>query len=137
MTRRNVEGAPLLGELEAAVMERLWDAGECDVKAMHRAIGVRRHITVNTVQSTMERLYRKGLLGRTKVSHAYVYRPEISREAYGAQLVEDVLGQVMRGDREPLLAAFVDLAARAGKDELDRLERLIADRRQGLRRAKP
>jgi predicted transcriptional regulator len=59
-----------LGELESAVLERLWSAGPEDVKAVHQAVGARRGITLNTVQSTMERLYRKGLLARDKVSHA-------------------------------------------------------------------
>jgi len=118
-----------LGELEAAVMAYVWDAGPCDVKAVYAQVGRTRGITLNTVQSTMERLSRKELLDRRKVSHAYVYSARLSRETFGAGIVRDVVQRFLGGEPAPLLAAFVDLAAREGDEELDRLERLIAAKR--------
>jgi predicted transcriptional regulator len=122
--------ALLLGDLEQAVMRRLWSGGPQDVKACHLAIGPSRRITHNTVQSTMERLYRKGLLRRDKVSHAYVYEAALSREEYGTQLARDIVAAAV-GTAAPtsLLTAFVDLAERTGDEGLARLERLIAERR--------
>lgn len=121
---------PRLGELETAVLEHVWAQGPCDVKAAHRALGTRRHITLNTVQSTMERLFRKGLLDREKVSHAFVYSARESRAELGARVVEDVVARLMEGEAAPVLAAFVDLAARTDRANLDELERLIAARRK-------
>ena len=119
----------LLGDLERAVMEHAWLAGASDVKAAHAAIAKARRITHNTVQSTMERLYRKGYLRRDKVSHAYVYEAAVSREALAARAMEAVVAGVLGGEAESMLSAFVDVAARAGDDQLARLERLIAERR--------
>jgi predicted transcriptional regulator len=119
----------VLGALEAAIMAHVWDTGPCDVKAAYDAVGRARGITLNTVQSTMERLGRKGLLDRRKVSHAYVYSARVSREGFGARIVRDVVQRFLGGRPAPMLAAFVDLAARAGDDELERLERLIAEHR--------
>ena len=111
-------------------MLRLWSGGPQDVKACHLAIGRSRRITHNTIQSTMERLYRKGLLRRDKVSHAYVYEASLTREEYGTRLARDVVAAAV-GSAAPvsLLAAFVDLAERTGDEGLARLERLIAERR--------
>ena len=81
------------------------------------------------MQSTVERLYRKGLLEREKVSHAYVYTPRVSREEYGAAVMHDVVRDLLGGKLEPVLAAFVDLTARVGPAELTRLERLVSERR--------
>lgn len=120
----------LLGDLERAVMARLWESGPADAKAVHQAIGRPRRITLNTVQSTVERLHRKGLLDREKVSHAYVYAPRISREEFGAEVMHGVVRDLLGGELEPVLAAFVDLTARVGKDELSRLERLVSERRR-------
>jgi predicted transcriptional regulator len=122
--------AVALGELERAVMTRLWENGQADVKGLFREIGRPRRITLNTVQSTVERLYRKGLLDREKVSHAYVYTPRISREEFGAEMMHGVVRDLLGGNLEPVLAAFVDLTARVGKDELSRLERLVSERRE-------
>ena len=48
---------PHLGELERAILARLWSHGPADVKAMQRAIGEARGIKPNTVQSTLDRLH--------------------------------------------------------------------------------
>jgi predicted transcriptional regulator len=124
---------PRLGELETAVLEHLWSSGASDVKAVHRSIGEPRGITHNTVQSAMERLFRKGLLAREKVSHAYVYSPRQSREELGARVVQDVVARLLQGEAAPVLEAFVDLAARTDAANLDRLEKLIARKRNGSR----
>ncbi len=118
-----------LGELEVSVMQHVWAEGPADVKAVHRAVGVKRGISLHTVQSTMERLHRKGLLDREKVSHAYVYSARLSRDEYGSRAVEDVLSGLMEGASEPMMSAFVDFAARTGDEALARLERLIRERR--------
>jgi predicted transcriptional regulator len=123
-----------LGKLEVSVMQHVWTHGPADVKAVHRIIGVPRGISLNTVQSTMERLHRKGLLEREKVSHAYVYAARVSREEYGSRAVEDVLSGLMAGDTEPMMSAFVNVAARTGEDTLARLERMIRARRAAASR---
>ena len=120
--------APFLGDLELAVMEHLWDRGEGDAKTVHRAIGRRRRITVNTVQSTLKRLFEKSLLMREKVSHAYVYAPRTDRETFHQTVLEQVMERLMKGEADAMLAAFVDLTERAGAEQLERLERLVAAR---------
>jgi predicted transcriptional regulator len=120
---------PILGDLERSVLEHLWSGGPSDVKAVHKALGVRRGISSNTVQSALERLYRKGLLSREKSSHAFVYAPAISREELGARLVHDVVSSVLGGEAQQVLSAFVEFAERGGDETLARLEELIAARR--------
>ncbi|MEA3274255.1 MAG: BlaI/MecI/CopY family transcriptional regulator [Pseudomonadota bacterium] len=120
---------PYLGSLELAVLEELWAQGALDAKTMHRGVGKRRGISLNTVQSTLERLFRKGLLLREKVSHAFLYTPAIQREELMGQLIGEVVETLSDGRQEPMLAAFVDLAAKVDEDNLARLERLIAERR--------
>lgn len=121
---------PLLGELETAVMSHLWDGGDGDAKAVHAALGKRRGITLNTIQSTLKRLYEKGLLHRDKVSHAHVYRPRVSRSDFHRDLINGLVGNLMRGQGEALVSAFVDVAERAGPEHLARLEALVAERRR-------
>ena len=110
-------------------MESLWSQGERDAKSVHNEIGVRRGISLNTVQSTLERLFRKGLLQREKVSHAFVYAPAVQRKELMERLIGDVVETLSDGRPEPMLAAFVDLAVRVDEENLARLERLLAERR--------
>lgn len=120
---------PYLGELEIAVIEYLWSFGATDAKAVHRQLGTARGISVNTIQSTMERLFKKGLLQREKVSHAYVYTSSASREKLMAEMIDNVVDKLSGGSTEAMLSTFVDLADRVEEDTLDRLEELIAERR--------
>ena len=120
---------PFLGELELAVLEELWTHDALDAKAVHRIIGIRRGISLNTVQSTLERLFRKQLLRREKVSHAYLYTSALRREDLMERLIKEVVDTFSHGSSEPMLTAFVDLAAQVDEENLAKLERMIAERR--------
>ena len=113
-----------LGELEIAVLDDLWSSGSSDAKTVHRRVGGRRKITLNTVQSTLDRLYRKTLLSREKVSHAFVYTPQLSKSELSSRLIDGLMQSTLGNDRQSMLAAFVSLAADA--NALSELEALIA-----------
>lgn len=118
-----------LGELEMAVLDHLWNSGEGDVRAVHKIVGTEREVSSNTIQSTLERLYRKSLLSREKVRHAYVYRPAVTRPELISRYIDDVI-ETFSGDRgNHALAAFVDWLDRADAETLEQLEALLAERR--------
>ena len=121
---------PELGALESSVMEHLWTRGEGDAKSVHAALGKRRGITLNTIQSTLKRLFEKGLLVRDKVSHAHVYRPRTSRAEFERSALQGLIEDLMKGEAAGMVAAFVDLTERAGPEHLARLEALVAERRR-------
>lgn len=130
MTRAS-ETSPRLGELETEVLEYLWSVGEADVLQVHAAIGKRRQITPNTVGSAIERLFRKRLVRRQKVSHAYRYAPTLDRDAFALRRVAEAAGGLQAMAKAGLLSAFVDLVADVDDAALDRLEALIAKKRGG------
>jgi predicted transcriptional regulator len=129
MAKRTRGPLPRLGDLELAVLEHLWHAGEADVVQAHGAIGEQRQISVNTVGSALERLYRKRLASRVKVSHAYRYTPTLSRDEFRVRRVAEAAGGVRALASDGVLAAFVDLVADTSSEALDRLEAMIAERR--------
>ena len=120
---------PRFGELELELLEHLWTVSDTDVTEAHRHVGRKRGITPNTVGSALERLHRKGLLEREKVSHAYRYRAGLTRDAFAAQRIRHVLGSTPSLANTGLLSAFVDLLASEDEELLDRLEALIAEKR--------
>jgi predicted transcriptional regulator len=122
---------PNLGDLELEVLEHLFRAGEADVTEAHAAIGKRRGIKPNTIGSALERLYKKGLATRQKVSHAFRYSPALEREEFAARQVLSAAGDLGSLASAGLLSAFVDLVASTDHAALDRLEALIAEKRAG------
>jgi predicted transcriptional regulator len=119
-----------LGSLELAVLDRLWSAGPADVAAVHAAVGAPRGLASNTIQSTLERLHRKGLAERRKLGRAFEYRARTSRAEWLTATLSDWLDAAPGADASLMLAAFVDLAERAGAESLDALEALVRRRRR-------
>ncbi|MEQ8461910.1 MAG: BlaI/MecI/CopY family transcriptional regulator [Sandaracinaceae bacterium] len=123
------EALPVLGELELAVLEHLWTEQESDVASTHARVGKPRDITLNTVGSALERLHRKGLVERWKVSHAFRYRASIDRESFHARRMVEAAGGASALANTGLLAAFLDAVAEADASTLDRLEEALKQRK--------
>lgn len=128
MTEKQIREKLHLGELEEAVLEVLWDHGPATVKQLRVLLLGQRAVSHNSLQASVERLCRKGLLDRTKVSHAYVYEARCQRREVLGELVGNILERLGTPDREPALAAFVDLVEREGEDSLRRLEAMVGER---------
>lgn len=80
------------GELEAVVMDRLWDAeGTVTVREVFEDLRQTREIAYTTVMSTMDNLHRKGWLSRKRQGKAFLYWPTLTREQYSARLMRDAL----------------------------------------------
>lgn len=125
--------APILGDLELATLDHLWTHGDQDAKQVHDAIGRGRHITLNTIQSTLKRLFEKGFLEREKISHAHVYSPRISRADFHRGALQDVVDRLMGGQSDAMLSAFIGMAEDIGPEQLERLERLVSERLRSYR----
>jgi len=103
------------GELEAAIMERVWSAGRpLLVREIQQALVPER--AYNTVWTVTEILYRKGWLTRTKEGRAYRYEPTASREDYTAGLMGEALAAST--DRAAALRRFAEQIDPAEAEEL-------------------
>lgn len=120
-----------LGELERDVLDALWTEPALTPGEVHVRVGQARGISVNTVQSALKRLFEKGLLGREKVSHAYVYHALVSRAELQRQLLGEIDAQFSDQSSSTFLAAFLDLAEEQGEETMRRLEQMIAARLRG------
>lgn len=118
-----------LGELEKLVLNYLWSVGSADAKQVHEHFKRIRGGSLNTIQSTLDRLYKKTILKREKQGHAYWYRTAKEKKDFLGELIHTVT-QDFSSDHDHLLAAFVSLSADLDEAQLDRLEVLIQCSRQ-------
>lgn len=80
------------GELEAAVMERLWSYGRATtVREVLDDLNRDRALAYTTVMTVMDNLHRKGWLRRQMEGRAYLYEPVSSRQEYSARLMAEAL----------------------------------------------
>ena len=95
-----------LGELEAVIMDRLWQWGRpAPVREMLDDLRKERPLAYTTVMTVMENLYRKGWLRRHRDGRAWRYEPTSSRSSYTAALMSNALATST--DRRNALAHFV------------------------------
>lgn len=114
------------GELEAAIMDRVWRAdGPLLVREIHAGLRPERQPAYNTVLTVVEILYRKGWLARQKDGRAFRYRATVSREQYTADLMGEAFAA--SGDRAATLRKFVEGIDPA---EARQLARLLSQARQ-------
>jgi predicted transcriptional regulator len=93
------------GELEAVIMEGLWERGRpALVREVLDDLRGDRDLAYTTVMTVMDNLHRKGWLRRERDGRAWRYEPTGSRSAYTAALMNDALGTST--DRRTALAHF-------------------------------
>ena len=122
------------GELEAAIMELLWDAGGSRlVRDVVSDLRPQRSLAYTTVMTVMDNLHRKGWLIRERDGRAWRYAPAVSRQVYTAQLMNDVLAG--SSDRAGALARFAEQIDADDAEALARaLDEALAQRRDRDRR---
>jgi predicted transcriptional regulator len=116
------------GELEATVMDRMWDAAAPrSVRDVMEDLQQSRTIAYTTVMTVMERLFRKGMLTRVEVGRAYLYSPAQSRADYTAGVMAETLANAT--DKAATLVHFADrVSAREAKQLLKALSERTARR---------
>lgn len=131
MPRKTLPG---LGDLQAKVMEFVWDRGEATVAEVAEHFSRRRTTTYTTVLVAMQKLEKKGWLTHRAAGRAYVYRPARSREHAQAGVLAEMLDSVFAGDAKLLVSQLLD-ARPWSPEDLTQMRALIEARRKEKRNA--
>lgn len=121
-----------LGPLETKVLELLWGKGRA--LTVRHALPAFPGLAYTTLMTTLDRLYRKGLLIRRRRGRAFCYEPRWSRDQL---LRERISGQVTdllaaRGASTAILSTLVQCVGRQDVALLDELEALVQAERLRL-----
>src|SRR5574338_1517443 len=120
-TERDPLGAAL-GSLERQVMEIVWDGPAFTVRDVHARLT--RPAAYTTVMTTLDRLFKKGFVTRTREGRAFVYTAARSRADVEAAMASGVAGGLLsQGDAMPSLSNLVD-AVSAQDDGAELLDAL-------------
>lgn len=123
-----------LGDLEQKAIHEIWRRGESSVGSLCSAFG--EIYAYTTVMTTLDRLFKKGLLSRRKVGRAFFYSSVYSMEEMERGVAQDVISKLLDtsiGMAEPVLACIVDSVSERDLQLLDELERLLNQKREQLK----
>lgn len=117
------------GDLEAAIMDRLWSsAAPMTVRQMRDSLATDRESAYTTVMTVMDNLHTKGWLRRDLKGRAYVYQTVASREAHSANVMREALDG--SGDRNVAFMHFVEGIEDEDTQTLRAVLRRLSRRRQ-------
>jgi predicted transcriptional regulator len=123
-----------LGDQELALLRYVADTGAASVGELAERFGEPRGLARSTVLTMMERLRRKGHLGRRMVNGVYRYKASASSTEVLRGLVRRFVERTLGGSVSPLVAYLDDSAALS--DEELRALREVVDRLSARTRGK-
>ena len=123
------------GELEAVVMDRVWnrDPDMVTVREIFEELSEERRIAYTTVMSTMDNLYTKGWLEREREGRAYRYWATLTREEHTARLMREALDG--GGRSELVLSYFIEAIGPKESERLREALRRLARRSSTAKRS--
>ena len=127
-----------LGRLEREVMDVVWQGGASTVRNVQARLP--RTVAYTTVMTTLDRLFKKGFVCRSRAGRAFVYTAAGTREDVGAAVASGLLGGLLAQNAESagtLLSNLVDVVGECDDRLLDDLEALVREKRRQMKARGP
>ncbi len=123
---------PQLGPFEQQILQELWSHGSATVRELLADGTIRQAYT--TVMTTMDRLYKKGLLDRVAEGRAFRYTPRHSaEELQRVNALESIRQLLGSGDASALpLSYLVEALSDHDAQLLDELQLLVERKRREI-----
>jgi predicted transcriptional regulator len=124
-----------IGDQELALLRFVADAGRATVAQAVEGFGQPRGLARSTVLTMMERLRKKGHLGRRRVDGVYHYAPRTAPGAALQHAVSTFVDRTLGGSITPFVA-YVAEREGLSDNEIEELESLL-EKLQRERKRKP
>lgn len=128
--------SPQLGPFEQQLLREVWSRGDTTVRELLDTGKI--HQAYTTVMTTMDRLYKKGLLSRAAEGRAYRYTARVTPQELQRGAAMDGIRQLLEsGDASSLpLSYLVEALSAHDAQLLDELQLLIERKRSELEAGK-
>jgi len=129
----NLENPPTapLGPLERQIHRAVWERGTATVREVLQEGNIWQRY--NTILTTMDRLFHKGLLVRVLEGKAFRYSARCSPEEFDRETTVSSLHQLLLSNHASLhLSYFVEAVSLADEKLLDELQALVQRQRAEL-----
>lgn len=125
-------GGQSLGELEAQILDIIWDLKPpISTTQVFKIMYPRRELSYSTIMLTMAKLARKGVLSQkrigTKKTDAFIYKTNVSREQMGVALMNSVAKQVLKKPLHEAIPAICGTNGEVTGKSMDKLEKLVSE----------
>jgi predicted transcriptional regulator len=116
-----------LGDLQFRILRVLWAAGKASVgEVQDRLEGDLAYTTVATMLRKME---ARGLVSHREEGRKFVYQAAVTADEVTRSMADDLVDRLFEGSLSLAVSHLLD-SREVSRDELERLERLIRERKK-------
>src|SRR5215471_13673683 len=96
------------GDLEYAVLAKLWELGSASAREIHSQVGEPQGLVYTTTAKVLDRLHAKRLVSRERKGIAFIYRGRIARVVVDAARARALLTRLLGPAPHAAAATLVD-----------------------------
>lgn len=119
-----------LGDLQLRILRVLWERQAASVQEVHEALGVQQ-FAYTTIATMLRKMEDRRLVGHRVQQRRYIYFPLVTEAQVARSAASDFLERLFQGSLSAAVCHLLD-TSRVSREELEELERLIAQRKQEL-----
>ncbi len=120
-----------LTNVELELMSILWRLGEANVAQVIAALPAERVLAYTSVSTILRILEGKGFVAARREGRGHLYKPQVTRSAYEARAVKDVVNRVFQGVPVAMVRQLLENVQMSDNDvrELRKLVASIKERK--------
>lgn len=118
-----------LGDLQLQIMKVLWNRGEASVADIQKALPGGEELAYTTVATMLRKMETRELVSHRPDGRTFIYRPVVAQDHISRSMADHVLDRLFGGSVEALVSNLLT-SREISRDELDRLDKLIAQHRR-------
>ena len=120
-----------LGDLQLEIMKTLWDRGSASVATVHEAVAAERGLAYTTVATMLRKMEARGLVKHRLDGRSFAYQALIPADAVSRGMASHLLDRLFEGSLADMVRHLLT-TREVSRQELSKLERLIAERKKAL-----
>lgn len=120
-----------LDDLQLKVMQVLWREGEIGVSGIQEQLKAEedRELAITTLNTVLQRLYKRGIVNYRKEGRQYIYRAEVTEKETQSSMASSLIDKLFKGKSSVLVNHLLESSA-FDQDELEDLKKKIAAAQQ-------
>jgi predicted transcriptional regulator len=118
-----------LGDFQLRILKVLWARGEATVADIREALPGGTDLAYTTVATMLRKMEARGLVRHRVEGRAFHYRANVAEDQVSRGAAMHLLDRLFDGSLETLVSHLLT-SREVSRDELSRLEQLIAERKR-------
>jgi len=120
-----------LGDLQLRIMKILWQRAEAAVADVHQALSPEGNLAYTTIATMLRKMEARGLVRHRLHDRKFLYRPAVQAEEVTRGISAHFIERLFEGSLADMMAHLLT-TRQISREELDRLDNLISERRRKL-----